>query len=88
MPAKHRFGSDHQEKPSPVVPKPALQHLEELVKRAEFWSGLPKLQYRALLAKARFSRSSLRRERKQRATSPKLSRAKLNMYHSHSKSWD
>ena len=41
MPAKHRFGSDHQEKPSPVVPKPALRHLEELVKRAEFWSGLP-----------------------------------------------
>src|ERR1700752_626090 len=35
---------------------------------------------------ARFSRSSLRRERKQRATSPKLSRAKLNMYHSHSQS--
>src|SRR5690348_5645924 len=30
---------------------------------------------------ARFSRSSLRLERKQRATSPKLSRAKLNMYH-------
>jgi len=37
---------------------------------------------------ARFSRSSLRRERKQRATSPKLSGAKLHMHHSHSKSCD
>jgi len=51
MPANHRFGSDHQEKPSPVDPKPARQHQEELVKRAEFWSGLPTLQYRELLAK-------------------------------------
>src|SRR5205823_777301 len=37
---------------------------------------------------ARFSRSSLRRERKQRATSPQLSRAKLNMHHGHSKFCD
>ena len=51
MPANHRFGSDHQDKPSPVGPKPARQQPEELVKRAEFWSGLATLQYRELLAK-------------------------------------
>src|ERR1700756_602691 len=37
---------------------------------------------------AKFSSSSLRRERKQRANSPKHSREKLNMDHSHSKSCD
>jgi hypothetical protein len=50
--------------------------------------GLARLRFNTASCwrSARFSRSSLRRERKQRATSPKLSRAKLHMYHSHSKS--
>jgi hypothetical protein len=34
-----------------IGPKPVRQHPEELVKRAEFWSGLPTLQYGELLAK-------------------------------------
>jgi hypothetical protein len=43
--------SEREERPFPVGPKPVRQHPEELVKRAEFWSGLPTLQYGELLAK-------------------------------------
>jgi hypothetical protein len=86
MPADRSFGSDHQERLFPVGPKPARQHPEELVKAAEFWSGRRRFSTANCWRSAKFSRSSLRRERKQRANSPKLSRAKLNIHHSHSKS--
>lgn len=52
--------------------------------------GLARLRFRTASCwrRARFSSSSPRRERKPRATSPKLNRAKLHMDHRHSKSCD
>ena len=88
MPANHSFRSDHQERPFPVGPKPIRQHPEELVKGLSFGLACLRFSTASYWRSARFFRSSLRRERKQRATSPKLSRAKLHMHHSHSKSCD